>query len=52
MRLDIEQSTQWYIDILGFERRHKEMRDGIPTFVGIGKNRYRVVFISPGSTKS
>ena len=34
---DVERSAQWYIDVLGFEHRHKGMWDGIPTFIGKGK---------------
>jgi catechol 2,3-dioxygenase-like lactoylglutathione lyase family enzyme len=33
---DVEQSAQWYIDVLGLERQHEGMWDGIPTFVGKG----------------
>jgi catechol 2,3-dioxygenase-like lactoylglutathione lyase family enzyme len=31
---DVERSAQWYIDVLGFERRYEGMWDGIPTFIG------------------
>jgi catechol 2,3-dioxygenase-like lactoylglutathione lyase family enzyme len=31
---DVERSAQWYIEVLGFERQHHEMWDGVPTFVG------------------
>ena len=33
---DIEQSVKWYIDVLGFERLHEGMWDGVPTFIGKG----------------
>jgi catechol 2,3-dioxygenase-like lactoylglutathione lyase family enzyme len=33
---DIGHSAQWYIDVLGFERRYEGMWDGIPTFIGKG----------------
>lgn len=33
---DIERSVQWYIEVLGFEPRHKGMWDGVPTFIGKG----------------
>ena len=33
---DVERSAQWYIDVLGFERRFSEMWDGVPIFVGKG----------------
>jgi catechol 2,3-dioxygenase-like lactoylglutathione lyase family enzyme len=33
---DIEQSAKWYIDVLGFERLHEGMWNGVPTFIGKG----------------
>jgi catechol 2,3-dioxygenase-like lactoylglutathione lyase family enzyme len=33
---DVERSAQWYIDVLGFERLHPGMWNGIPTFIGKG----------------
>jgi glyoxalase/bleomycin resistance protein/dioxygenase superfamily protein len=33
---DIERSAKWYIEVLGFERLHEVMWDGVPTFVGKG----------------
>jgi len=30
---DIEQSAKWYIDVLGFERLHDGMWNGVPTFI-------------------
>jgi catechol 2,3-dioxygenase-like lactoylglutathione lyase family enzyme len=33
---DVERSAQWYIEVLGFERRYQGMWDGIPTFIGKG----------------
>lgn len=33
---DIERAAQWYIDVLGFERRHEGIWNGIPTFIGKG----------------
>jgi catechol 2,3-dioxygenase-like lactoylglutathione lyase family enzyme len=33
---DVGRSAQWYIDVLGFERRHQGMWDGIPVFIGKG----------------
>ena len=33
---DVEQSANWYVDVLGFERRYEEMWDGIPTFIAKG----------------
>ena len=31
---DIERSAKWYIDVLGFERVHEDVWNGVPTFVG------------------
>jgi catechol-2,3-dioxygenase len=31
---DVERSAQWYMDVLGFERQHADMWNGIPVFVG------------------
>ena len=33
---DIEQSAKWYIEVLGFERLHENMWEGVPTFIGKG----------------
>src|SRR5215831_12405891 len=33
---DVERSANWYIDVLGFERIHKGMWNGVPTFIGKG----------------
>ena len=33
---DIERTAKWYIDVLGFERLHEGMWDGVPTFIGKG----------------
>src|ERR671925_83836 len=33
---DVERAAQWYVDVLGFERRHEGMWDGIPVFIGKG----------------
>ena len=33
---DIERSAKWYIDVLGFERLHEGMWNGVPTFIGRG----------------
>ena len=33
---DIEQSANWYIEVLGFERLHDGMWNGVPTFIGKG----------------
>jgi catechol 2,3-dioxygenase-like lactoylglutathione lyase family enzyme len=33
---DVERSAQWYVEVLGFERRYEGMWSGIPTFIGKG----------------
>ena len=33
---DVERAAQWYIDVLGFEHRYKDVWNGIPTFIGKG----------------
>lgn len=33
---DVERAAQWYIEVLGFERRHEGMWDGVPVFIGKG----------------
>src|SRR5215831_4709925 len=33
---DVEQSARWYVEVLGFERLHAEMWNGVPTFIGKG----------------
>jgi catechol 2,3-dioxygenase-like lactoylglutathione lyase family enzyme len=33
---DVEKAAQWYIDVLGLERRFDGMWDGVPVFIGKG----------------
>ena len=33
---DVERSAEWYIEVLGFERRYEDMWNGIPVFIGRG----------------
>ena len=33
---DLEKAAQWYIDVLGFERKFEGMWDGVPIFIGKG----------------
>jgi catechol-2,3-dioxygenase len=33
---DIKGSTNWYIEVLGFERLHEGMWNSVPTFIGKG----------------
>jgi catechol-2,3-dioxygenase len=51
---DVERSTQWYIDVLGFEPRHEGMWDGIPVFIGKGDTALALFPAQPnaGSTSS
>lgn len=34
--LDVDRSVQWYLEVLGFERRHEALWNGVPAFVGKG----------------
>ena len=34
---DVERSADWYVEVLGFERRYQGMWNGIPVFIGKGK---------------
>jgi len=49
---DVEQSTNWYVDVLGFERRYEEMWDGIPTFIGKGNTAIALFPTTDGGSKS
>jgi len=33
---DVDRSANWYIEVLGFERSHEGMWNGIPVFIGKG----------------
>jgi catechol 2,3-dioxygenase-like lactoylglutathione lyase family enzyme len=33
---DVEKAAQWYVDVLGFERKFDGMWDGVPVFIGKG----------------
>src|SRR6266700_3946842 len=43
---DVERSAQWYIDVLGFERRHEGMWEGIPVFIGKGTTSIALFSVS------
>ncbi|HEY6111125.1 MAG TPA: VOC family protein [Chthoniobacterales bacterium] len=47
---DVERSAQWYIDVLGFEHRYKDVWDGVPTF--IGKDTTAIALFPPRSSAS
>src|SRR5436853_4918137 len=34
---NVETSAEWYVDVLGFERRYEGMWGGVPIFVAKGK---------------
>jgi Lactoylglutathione lyase and related lyases len=44
---DIEKSARWYIEVLGFERLHKDMWNGVPTFIGKGNTGLALFPASP-----
>ena len=44
---DIESSAKWYIEVLGFERLHEGMWDGVPTFIGKGDTGIALFPASP-----
>ena len=46
---DIEQSAKWYIEVLGFERLHEGMWDGVPTFIGKGNTGIALFPAKPNS---
>ncbi len=46
---DVERSAQWYIEVLGFERRHEGMWNGVPTFIGKGAT---AIALFPASTSN
>jgi len=45
---DVLRSTQWYVDVLGFERLHEDKWNGIPAFVGNGE---AAIALFPASEK-
>jgi catechol 2,3-dioxygenase-like lactoylglutathione lyase family enzyme len=46
---DIESSAKWYIEVLGFERLHEDMWNGVPTFIGKGNTGIALFPTSPGA---
>jgi catechol 2,3-dioxygenase-like lactoylglutathione lyase family enzyme len=48
---DIERSAKWYIEVLGFERLHEGVWNGVPTFVGKG-NTGLALFPATANQKS
>jgi catechol 2,3-dioxygenase-like lactoylglutathione lyase family enzyme len=49
---DVERAAQWYIDVLGFERRYEEMWDGVPTFIGKGTTSIALFPANPNAATS
>ncbi len=46
---DIDQSVKWYTEVLGFERLHQDMWDGVPTFIGKGNTGIALFPASPNA---
>ena len=38
---DVERSADWYVEVLGFERRYQGMWNGVPVFVARERLRLR-----------
>ena len=49
---DVERAAQWYIDVLGFERRFDGMWDGVPVFIGKGTTALALFPPRAGSTSA
>jgi catechol 2,3-dioxygenase-like lactoylglutathione lyase family enzyme len=47
---DVERSADWYVDVLGFERRYEGMWKGIPVFVG--RDTTAIAFFPVGSDQA
>lgn len=47
---DVAAAADWYIDVLGFERRYQEMWDGIPVFIGKGTTSIALFPAKPNAT--
>jgi catechol 2,3-dioxygenase-like lactoylglutathione lyase family enzyme len=47
---DVERSAQWYIDVLGFERRYDDVWKGVPVFIGKGTTAI-ALFPTEGSSR-
>ncbi|MEO5754799.1 MAG: VOC family protein [Chthoniobacterales bacterium] len=46
---DVEESMNWYIDVLGLEQQHADAWDGVPIFVGKGPTGI-ALFSAEGAT--
>ena len=49
---DVEKAAQWYIDVLGFERRFDGMWDGVPVFIGKGTTALALFPVRSKSTSN
>jgi catechol 2,3-dioxygenase-like lactoylglutathione lyase family enzyme len=49
---DVESSANWYVDVLGFERRYEGMWNGAPVFVARGKSAIALFPLGIGHTTS
>src|SRR5215469_7610377 len=47
---DIERSAKWYIEVLGFERLHQGMWNGVPVFIGKGTTALALFPVRKGSS--
>jgi catechol 2,3-dioxygenase-like lactoylglutathione lyase family enzyme len=48
---DVEKAAQWYIDVLGFEKKFEGMWDGVPVFIGKGTTALALFPVRDGSKK-
>jgi catechol 2,3-dioxygenase-like lactoylglutathione lyase family enzyme len=49
---DVERSANWYVEVLGFERRYQEMWDGIPTFIAKGNTAIALFPANPNASST
>jgi catechol 2,3-dioxygenase-like lactoylglutathione lyase family enzyme len=49
---DVQRAAQWYIDVLGFERRFADVWGEVPAFIGKGKTAIALFPVKSGSTSS
>jgi catechol 2,3-dioxygenase-like lactoylglutathione lyase family enzyme len=49
---DVQRSANWYVEVLGFERRYQEMWDGIPTFIGKGNTAIALFPADPNASST
>jgi catechol 2,3-dioxygenase-like lactoylglutathione lyase family enzyme len=47
---DVERSADWYVEVLGFERRFQGMWDGVPVFVA--RDKTAIALFPSGSDQS